>query len=109
LNKKYFKSFNDVLLKHVVDANSPQNTDIFSVEYRILDYNTFAKNNTTKCKSNGSVLALDKKFNKWHLYPDIYKENQYSVNNLMGIVDYYEKSGIDHLDEELTHMLNSYK
>ena len=108
LSKKHHKNFNDVLQKVIID-DEPQNEKIFFVEYRIHDYNTLAINNATKCKSNASVLALDKKEFKWHLYPDIIHDdkNVYSSKTLMEIVDNYKHFEFDYLDDELTHMLKT--
>ena len=108
LSKKHHKNFNDVLQKVIID-DEPQNEKIFFVEYRIHDYNTLAINNATKCKSNASVLALDKKDFKWHLYPDIIHDdkNVYSSKTLMEIVDNYKHFEFDYLDEELIYMLKT--
>jgi hypothetical protein len=102
LNKKYYQQ-NDIKRKTIVKK---QGTDNYDYEYHILDYNTFAINNSTKHKSNASVLSLDNINRIWHLYPDYDNEDDetFSVTELEQKIEYYNENGIDPLDEEISSM-----
>jgi hypothetical protein len=97
-NKKYC-SFNDTLPGKIEEKI----TDIYSIEYHFRDYNTFAIDNTNKCKSNGCVLSNDRANKKWHLYPknESDKCNSISIeniNNFINMMKLYGDEGVDLLN-----------
>ena len=97
-NKKYC-SFNDTLPGKIEENIS----DIYSIEYHFRDYNTFAIDNATKCKSNGYVLSNDRTNKKWHLYPknESDKCNSISIKNINYFIDMmklYGDEGVDLLN-----------
>lgn len=98
VNKKYC-GFNDTIPGKITEKSS----DIYNMEYHFRDYNTFAIDNATKCKSNGYILSNDKINNKWHLYPKNESDKSYSISikmlkEFIDTMKLYGDEGVDFLN-----------
>ena len=98
VNKEYC-GFNDTLPGKIEEKITTK----YSIEYHFQDYNTFAIDNSTKCKSDGYILSKDRINNKWHLYPkrESNKRNsisEKSIKNFIETMKMYGDEGVDLLD-----------
>lgn len=98
LNKQYCL-MNDVIEGRLVERN---NTENYSQEFVVRDYNAYAIDYTHKCQSIAYVLALSKSDNRWNIYPEFNDnfEMQHSItdeqiNEFILTIEKFETEGID--------------